>query len=110
MRVPNREEEAARDLTRVREDILVDRLRARHRLSKFLLRQGLIWREAKAWGVKHRAWVRSQKFDFPAPQGTFEICLRAVEETEARLADLDWRVLELVEQPAWKESVSGCAA
>ena len=36
IRVPTREEEAARDLVRVREDGLTDRLRARHRLSKFL--------------------------------------------------------------------------
>lgn len=106
VRVPTREEEASRDLTRVREDILVDRLRARHRLSKFLLRQGLIWRETKAWGVKHRAWVRQQRFDFPALQGTFESYLRAVEEAEARLADLDRQVLELAEHPAWKELVS----
>lgn len=70
----------------------MDRLRARHRLSKFLLRQGLIWRETKAWGVKHRAWVRQQRFDFPALQGTFESYLRAVEEAEARLADLDRQV------------------
>lgn len=106
VRVPTREEESARDLTRVREDILVDRLRARHRLSKFLLRQGLIWRETKAWGMKHRAWVRQQRFDFPALQSAFESYLRAVEETEARLADLDCQVLELAEQPAWKALVS----
>lgn len=105
VRVPTREEEAARDLTRVREDILVDRLRARHRLSKFLLRQGLIWHETKAWGLKHRAWVRCQHFDFPALQNTFQSYLRAVEEAEARLADLDRQVLELAEQPTLKELV-----
>lgn len=106
VRVPTREEEAGRDLTRVREDILVDRLRARHRLSKFLLRQGLVWRETKAWGVGHRAWVRRQRFDFPALQRTFESYLRAVEEAEARLADMDRQVLELAGQPAWKELVN----
>lgn len=40
IRVPTRESEAARDLPRAREDALTDRLRARHRLLKFLLRQG----------------------------------------------------------------------
>lgn len=33
IRVPTRGEEAARDLVRIREDALEDRLRARHRLS-----------------------------------------------------------------------------
>jgi hypothetical protein len=33
--VPTRAEEAARDMVRVREDALTDRLRARHHLSKY---------------------------------------------------------------------------
>ena len=105
IRVPTREEESARDLTRVREDVLVDRLRARHRLSKFLLRQGLIWRETKAWSASHREWLSQQRFAFAALQGTFESYLRAVEEAEARLADLDRQVLDLAEHPTWKELV-----
>lgn len=105
VRVPTREEEAARDLTRVREDALTDRLRARHRLSKFLLRQGLIWRETTAWSLKHQAWIRRQRFDFDPLQRSFEGYVRAHDETEARLADLDKQVLDLAEQPAWKELV-----
>jgi transposase len=38
--VPTDQEEAVRDLLRCREDIGADLLRARHRLSKFLLRRG----------------------------------------------------------------------
>lgn len=105
VRVPTREEEASRDLTRVREDALVDRLRARHRMSKFLLRQGLIWRETKAWGVRHRAWIRQQRFDLVPLQRTFESYLRAIEEAETRLADLDREVLTMAERPEWKELV-----
>jgi hypothetical protein len=37
-------EEAVRDLCRTRADLLADRTRARHRLSKFLLRHGRVWR------------------------------------------------------------------
>lgn len=106
VRVPTREEEASRDLTRVREDALADRLRARHRLSKFLLRQGLVWRETCAWGVKHRIWVRKQRFDFEPLQRSFESYLRAVEEAESRLVDLERQVLVLAEHPAWKDVVS----
>ncbi|MCX5789240.1 MAG: IS110 family transposase, partial [Elusimicrobia bacterium] len=106
VRVPTREEEAARDLTRVREDALVDRLRARHRLSKFLLRQGLVWRETKAWSIKRQVWIRQQRFDLESLQRSFESYLRAVGEAEARLSDLGREVLELAEQPAWKDIVS----
>jgi transposase len=42
VRVPTQAEEAARDLVRAREDARADLLGARHRLSKLLLRQGLV--------------------------------------------------------------------
>src|SRR2546429_5408142 len=56
--VPDVALEALRDLVRAREAAMKDQLRARHRLGKFLLRQG---RRAptgsKAWGGKTRAWA-----------------------------------------------------
>ena len=48
VRVPSLSEEAARDLVRAREDARSDLMRARHRLSKLLLRRGLLW-EGSAW-------------------------------------------------------------
>lgn len=102
IRVPTREEEAARDLVRVREDALQDRLRVRHRLGKFLLRQGRVYRKTKAWGVDHRAWVRTQQFEWASLQKTFEAFMRAVEETEARLATLDQQVYDLAQTDPYR--------
>ena len=62
VRVPSEAEEAARDLVRAREDARGDLMRARHRLSKLLLRQGLVW-ENSAWTGAHEVWLRSQRFD-----------------------------------------------
>src|SRR5260370_23740192 len=42
--VPSRQEEAVRDLCRARTDMVIDRNRARHRLSKVLLRHGECYR------------------------------------------------------------------
>lgn len=95
IRVPTREEEAARDLVRAREDTLKDRLRARHRLSKFLLRQGRLHYGTKGWGAAHGAWLRSQRFDSPLLQATFEAYMRALEEADARLESLNQQVLAL---------------
>jgi transposase len=106
IRVPTCEEEAARDLPRAREDVLTDRLRARHRLSKFLLRQGRVYRETKSWGVAHTAWLRTQKFEFPSLQQTFEANLRAHDEAEARLGTLDQQTYDLAQQPAYRMAVS----
>jgi len=103
--VPNCVEEAARDLVRIREDALEDRLRARHRLSKFLLRQGRVYRETKAWGVAHRAWLRRQRFEWQPLQQTFEGNLRAVEEAEARLESLDQQVLDFAQSGPYRTAV-----
>jgi transposase len=105
IRVPTCAEEAARDLVRVREDALEDRLRARHRLSKFLLRQGRVYGETKAWGVAHRAWLRRQRFEWPSLQQTFEGNLRAVEEAEARLGSLDQQVLDFAQSGPYRTAV-----
>ncbi len=105
IRIPTREEEAARDLVRAREDVLSDRLRARHRLAKFLLRQGRVHRETKSWGVAHRLWVKSQRFEWQALEQTFQACVRAVEEVEARMADLDQQLQDLAQLPVYREPV-----
>jgi transposase len=52
VRVPGPEEEALRDLVRAREDVRVDLMRARHRLSKLLLRHGIRF-EDRAWTDRH---------------------------------------------------------
>ena len=47
--VPSLEQEAARDLVRARGDCRGDLMRARHRLSKLLLRQGIVYSGGQAW-------------------------------------------------------------
>lgn len=104
--IPTREEEAARDLPRAREDALKDRLRARHRLSKFLLRQGRVYRETKTWGMAHKAWLKAQRFEWAALQQTFEANIRAHDEAQARLETLEQQINDLAEQPAYRTAVS----
>ena len=68
--------EAARDLRRCREDIRADLLRARHRLSKFLLRHGRRFTGTKkAWSKRHDVWLRTQVWSLPALNQTIvRIC------------------------------------
>jgi transposase len=93
IRVPTVAEEAVRDLCRARADLLADRTRARHRLSKFLLRHGQIWRGgATAWTVAHERWLLTQRFDDPAlaaTDGHYRATLDARDaQLEAAEADL----------------------
>jgi transposase len=88
--VPTQVEEAVRDLLRCREDAQMDLVRARHRLSKFLLRHDRRFTHAKrAWGAKHREWLRGLRWPLLALTQTFEAYLRAVEEAEARVDALE---------------------
>jgi transposase len=50
--IPTEQEEAVRDLLRCREDICTDLLRAKHRLSKFLLRRGRRCPDGRAWSKR----------------------------------------------------------
>lgn len=71
VRVPTVAEEAVRDLCRARADMVIDRTRARHRLGKFLLRHGRVWRDGDNWTLKHHQWIRQQRFDDAALTATF---------------------------------------
>jgi transposase len=70
--VPSVEQEAARDLVRAREDCRGDLMSARHRVSKLLLRQGIVYYGGHAWTKVHDTWLRTQHFDAPALQLTYE--------------------------------------
>jgi len=58
--VPSVDQEAARDLVRAREDCRGDLMRARHRVSKLLLRHGIVYYDGDAWTLKHDLWMRHE--------------------------------------------------
>lgn len=60
--IPSVDQEAARDLVRAREDARADLTRARHRLSKLLLRHGIVYSGGGAWTGKHDLWLRTEAF------------------------------------------------
>lgn len=88
--VPDPAAEALRDLVRARESAKKDQLRARHRLSKFLLRHGRRPPTAtKEWGTKRMEWIRAQKFEYAAQQTTMVDYLGEVDHLAARIERLE---------------------
>lgn len=87
--VPTASAEAARDLVRAREDCRGDLMRARHRLSKLLLRQGIVYSGGQAWTGAHDAWLRRQHLDAAATRLAFESDYDAVLAVKARRDRLD---------------------
>ncbi len=96
--VPDAAHEALRDVVRAREAAKKDQLRARHRLSKFLLRHG---RRppmgVKVWTIKYLEWVKREvHFEQLAQEATLLDYLHEVEHAAARIARLDGAIEEAV--------------
>jgi transposase len=64
-------------------------MRARHRLSKLLLRQGIVYSGGQAWTGVHDRWLRQQHFDHPSTRMTFESDYDAVLSVTSRRNRLD---------------------
>src|SRR5437867_5788957 len=88
--VPNAAHEALRDVVRAREAAKKDQLRAKHRLSKFLLRQG--WRPPegiKPWTAKHLGWVKKDvEFEHQAQKAVLLDYITEVEHAHDRIERL----------------------
>ena len=95
--VPDAAHEALRDLVRAREAAKGDLLRARHRLSKFLLRHGRRRPESmkSPWTSAHMEWIKTKiHFDQPAQEVVLTDYVHEVEHLVARIERLDQAVHE----------------
>ena len=95
VRVPSVEQEAARDLVRAREDARGDLMRCRHRVSKLLLRHGIVYSGGQPWNGVHETWLRGQRFDQRGIQLAFDADLEAMLLTLDRRDRLDKAIIEM---------------
>jgi transposase len=85
--VPSVADEQFRDVIRAIEDCRGDLMRARHRLSKLLLRREIRWAgPGSAWTTRHMSWLRGLRFEDPCSQATLIDYLSGVEMLVARRA------------------------
>jgi len=108
--VPSVEQEAARDLVRAREDCRGDLMRARHRLSKLLLRQGIVYSQGSAWTGEHDRWLRRQRFELAGLATAFDEGYEAVVSVKARRDRLDAAIAAMADDSVWTPVVHrlGC--
>jgi len=104
VRVPDVYEEQARDLVRAREDARAELMRARHRLSKLLLRHGIVF-EGSAWTLAHDAWLRRQRFPSRPLAVAFEDSYAPVVRAKGRRDALDTAIVELAAEPPFADVV-----
>ena len=110
--VPPVEAEAARDLSRALDDAREDLQRARQRLSKFLLRRGLVFDETDALGRRRGAWTRafwrwaeSCRPSDPAAAAAFDHYVACVRCAESDKRALEKRVLAEARADRWRGAV-----
>jgi transposase len=95
--VPDEGSEALRDLVRAREAAKADQLRARHRLSKFLLCTGRHPEtKIKLWTGVHMTWVRQLRFEHPAQESTRLDYLHEVEHMAERVLRLEQAITDAI--------------
>ncbi|QDI90701.1 IS110 family transposase [Salicibibacter halophilus] len=89
--VPTEEDEALRDLVRAREDAKEDELRAKHRITKLLLRYSISPPKevGKNWSYKYRKWIQTLTFKHSALSVAFQEYLQHINEIEERVKRLE---------------------
>jgi transposase len=102
--VPSPAFEAARHLTRAREQVRGDLMRCRHRVSKLLLLHGRVY-EGGTWTKRHRAWLDRQRFDQSVTELAYLDTLAAVDGLVARKQALDERLSRLAFEGEWARTV-----
>lgn len=87
--VPDKEQEAVRDLTRAREDMKAMERHAKQRLGAFLLRHGKRYPGRSTWTQAHFRWLEGIKFEIPAQQIVFQEYVDTVKQMERRVAAME---------------------
>jgi transposase len=105
--VPAPELEALRDLVRAREDLRGDLMAARHRISKLLLRRGLVWAgPGTTWNDGHLRWLGRISLGDPLADVVLGEYLACHEVLLARRDRLDALIAEQATHRPWAQTVA----
>jgi transposase len=102
--IPPAHTEAIRELVRVRDDARLDRTRARHRIGKFLMREGRTM-PTTFWGPTRREWLQRQRFDHPAHTAAYDDYLTTLELADRRIEKIELSMAEAARHPSVRDQV-----
>ncbi len=110
--VPDDECEAARDLVRALDDARDDLKRCKQRLSKFLLRHGLVFDETTPsgqrkgnWTAAHWAWINAVSFEERADNEVLAYYVDAVRQKMEDKRRLEALVRDEASKARWRKGV-----
>ena len=103
---PSPMQEGLRDMMRCRDDLRCARTAARHRVAKALMRHGHVYRQGKAWTLRHRAWIESQRLEDPLAHTALEHMLTHLGALDAQIAALDQQLEQIATHQPWADPVA----
>jgi transposase len=104
--VPPPEIEAAREMTRAHDACRRDLMNARHRVSKMLLRHGIVYPKPSTWTATHRRWLAAQRFPEPVSNLVYGDLLAAVDGLTARKQRIALELSGLATDPLWWPTIA----
>lgn len=104
--VPSPEVEAAREMTRAHDVCRQELMRARHRVSKMLLRHGRVYPKPNTWTAEHQRWLSVQRFPETSSQTVFADLLAAVDGIASRKSTIALTLSQLATDERWWPTVA----
>jgi transposase len=108
--VPNKEQEAMRDLTRAREDMKAMERHSRQRLGGFLLRQGKVYPGRSRWTQAHFRWLEGVRFETATQQIVLQEYIDMVKHAQGRVKAMEEEMRKALDGWKLKEVVEGLMA
>jgi transposase len=108
--VPDKEQEAMRDLTRAREDMKMMERESRQRLGGFLLRHGKVYPGRSKWTKAYFRWLESIRFETAAQQIVLQEYIDMVIDAQQRVAAMEQEMRKALEDWSMKAVVEGLMA
>jgi Transposase IS116/IS110/IS902 family len=104
--VPSPEVEAAREMTRAHDAYRQELMRARHRVSKMLLRHGRVYPKPNTWTAEHRRWLSAQRFPETPSEMVFADLVAAVDGITSRKSAIALTLSQLATDERWWPTVA----
>jgi transposase len=106
VRVPTEQEEARRQLVRLREQLLADKQRVMRRIKSLLLNYGFDppADSGKSWSKPWRHWLRDLDPGFEELRFTLDVMLDELDGIEEQLARINERLRQLANHPDYREA------
>lgn len=108
--VPDRDQEAMRDLTRSREDMKAMERHSRQRLGGFLLRHGKVYPGRSKWTKTYFRWLEGIRFETAVQQIVLQEYIDMVKHTQGRVAAMEEEMRKALDGWTLKPVVEGLMA